>query len=238
MIYGRSFIFNVLYLIWTGVCSIFICLGGIFYGYRGANIFAAYNGKGIQVLLRVILGITSEVRGKENLPADGKYLVACKHQSTWETLNIQNLIKDPVVIFKKELIYIPIFGQAILLAGSIAIDRSQGKKALFQMIKGSKDKLAQGRPIFIYPEGTRSAPEKAGHYHAGIYFLYHTLKAPVVPIALNSGYFWPRRGFLKKPGHIIVEILPPIMPGLDRGKFMKTLEETIEKASQKLAPVQ
>jgi len=238
MIYLRSLIFNIAFMLWTGIVSIFICLAGLVAGPPGANRVAAFNGTGIQILLRTLVGITYEVRGKEHFPADGKYLIACKHQSTWETLYIQNLIKNPVVILKKELTYIPIFGQALILAGAIVIDRSEGKKSLFRMVKAAQKSLKQGCPIFIFPEGTRSSPGKSGQYRAGIYFLYHTLKAPVVPIALNSGYFWPRRGFLKKPGHIIVEVLPPIMPGLEKGEFMKTLEETIEEASQKLAPLQ
>ena len=105
------------------------------------------------------------------------------------------------------------------------------------MLEGAKRSLDNGRPVFIFPEGTRSAAGQAGKYRQGIYALYKALEVPVLPVALNSGYFWPRHGFLKKPGGtIILDILPPIEPGLPADEFMKTLENTIESATLTLAP--
>lgn len=237
-IFFKSFIFNVLFFIWLALCSIVAFILGIFIGYKAINRTAMYCAWGMEILMHKVIGITCEIRGKENIPSDllesGKYLVACKHQSLWETLYLHRIIKDPVIILKKELMYIPIFGQILKIAGSISIDRARGKKVIFQMIQGAQKSLEKGRPVFIFPEGTRSLPGGRGVYRPGIGALYDSLKVPVIPIAVNSGYFWPRRGFLKRPGKLVAHILRPIMPGLEVKEFMKTLEDTIEGAAAKL----
>jgi len=193
-------------------------------------------GEGVRFLMRWILNITVEIRGRENLPEDRPVIVACKHQSAWETTYIQNLAFNSAVILKRELVFIPIFGQVLLAAGAIQIDRSKGKSVLPELIKSAKKQMEGNRKIFIFPEGTRSMAGKPGRYKAGIFKLYEALNIPVVPMAHNAGYFWPRRGFLKKPGVIVVEILPQIEPGLPEVKFMKHLEKTIETSCAKIAP--
>ena len=192
--------------------------------------------KVIAFLLKHIVEITIEYRGRENIPDDGKFIVACKHQSAWETVSLHEFVNHPTVIMKKELLYIPIFGQVIYFSGAICIDRKKGKKVIPQMIEGAKKSFANNRPVFMFPEGTRGTPGVPGRYRHGIASLYGALDVPVLPIALNSGLFWPRREFLKKPGHLIVEFLPPIQPGLGERKFLKELANSIETAVEKITP--
>jgi len=178
-------------------------------------------------------GITWRVRGRERLPA-GPMLIAAKHQSTWETLAFVGIFPGAAIVLKRELLYIPIVGQAMARAGSIAVARSAGASALRGMVRDAKAAVADGRPILIFPEGTRTPVGGTLPYHAGIVALYRQLGVPVVPVALNSGLFWPRRKFLKRAGRIDVEILDPIPPGLDRDTFMATLRERIETATARL----
>lgn len=235
MIYIRSFFFNASFFLWTILCS-FYCFFMIPFGSLRVIKAARSWGEGVRYLMRWILNITVEIRGRENLPEDLAAIIACKHQSAWETTYIQNLAFNSAVILKRELVFIPIFGQVLLAAGAIQIDRSKGKSVLPELIKSAKKQLKGNRKVFIFPEGTRSAAGKPGKYKSGIFKLYEALNLPVVPIAHNAGYFWPRRGFLKKPGVIIVEILPQIDPGLAESKFMPLLEQTIETSCAKITP--
>jgi 1-acyl-sn-glycerol-3-phosphate acyltransferase len=232
----RSALFNSLFFIWVGLISITALTAAVFRGYRGITAVAEICGHGVRWLLKHTVGITVEFRGLEHVPKDGKFLVACKHQSAFETMILHNLVKNPTVIMKRELCFIPLFGQVLYFAGSILIDRNRGRSAIEQMLQGARRSLAQNRPVFIFPEGTRSPAGQAGKYRYGIVALYTKLQVPVLPIALNSGYFWPRRGFLKQPGHLIVEILPPILPGLTEAEFHSKLEEVIETACHRVAP--
>ncbi|OAN46565.1 acyl-phosphate glycerol 3-phosphate acyltransferase [Paramagnetospirillum marisnigri] len=188
---------------------------------------------GVQAGLRLIAGLSYELRGAENLPP-GPLLIAAKHQSAFETFVFHLLLNDPAFILKRELLWIPFFGWYLGRSGVIAIDRSAGTKALKAMVKGAEDAVAQGRPVIIFPEGTRAPPGEKLPYHTGIAMIYGALKVPVVPIALNSGLFWRRRGFLKKPGIITIEALPAIPPGMDRKAFMAELESRIETATDRL----
>ncbi len=183
--------------------------------------------------LRRISGLDFELRGRENLPT-GPFLVASKHQSVIETFIFHLLLNDPAYILKRELLWIPFFGWYLGKTGVIAIDRSAGTKALKAMVKGAEESVAAGRPVVIFPEGTRAAPGAKLPYHSGVAMLYGALKLPVIPIALNSGLFWRRRGFLKKPGTITIEALPAITPGMDRKAFMIELESRVETATDRL----
>ncbi|CUW37807.1 putative 1-acyl-sn-glycerol-3-phosphate acyltransferase [Magnetospirillum sp. XM-1] len=183
--------------------------------------------------LRVLAGLSWELRRAENLPS-GPFIVASKHQSAFETFVFHLLLGDPAYILKRELLWIPFFGWYLGKTGVIAIDRSAGTKALKAMVKGAEEAAALGRPVIIFPEGTRAAPGAKLPYHTGVAMLYGALKVPVVPIALNSGLFWRRRGFAKKPGTLTLEALPPIAPGMDRKAFMAELENRIETATDRL----
>jgi len=184
-------------------------------------------------LLRVIVGLDYRIVGAENRPK-GPAIIASKHQSAWETLAFVALLYDPVFIIKKELLSVPFFGWYARHAGMIAIDRKGGARALKQMMADARAAVASGRPLVIFPEGTRTAPGAPPRYQTGIAALYQMLAVPVVPAALNSGRFWGRRAFLKRPGTIVVEYLPPIAPGLAREAFMQRLESAIEGACKRL----
>ena len=167
-------------------------------------------------LLRAVAGIRHEVRGP--LPPPGS-IVAAKHQSAWETLVLAALLPDPVYVRR---------------AGQIAVDRQGGASALRRMVQGAKAALENGAQLVVFPEGTRTAPGERRPYHPGIAALYRETGAVVVPVALNSGRHWSRRGFRMRPGTIRLEFLEPIPPGMDRRAFMACLEERIEQACREI----
>lgn len=183
--------------------------------------------------LRTTCGLSHCVVGLENLPA-GPVIIACKHQSSWETLAFTLLFPDIAIVLKRELLFIPIVGWAMARAGNIAIARGDGAAALRGLVKQGRAAIAEGRSIVIFPEGTRVAPGDARPYHVGTAALYRQLNVPVVPVALNSGLFWGRRKWIKRPGTITLEVLSPIPPGLKRDAFMDTLRERIETATARL----
>jgi len=183
---------------------------------------------------RTILGLRYEVRGLENVPAQGSFIIAAKHQSAWETMKLHLIFHDPAVILKRELTWIPTWGWYAQKSRMIAVDRGARGRALTSMIENSRPVVAEGRPIVIFPQGTRVAPGKHINYRVGVGVLYDELKLPIVPVALNAGLYWPRRSFLKKPGTIVVEILPPIAPGLTRAQVMQELETRLEEATERL----
>jgi 1-acyl-sn-glycerol-3-phosphate acyltransferase len=183
--------------------------------------------------LRLTCRLTHRVTGRENLPA-GSVLIASKHQSTWETLAYTILFPDAAIVLKRELLFIPIVGWAMACAGNIAVARGDGASALRGLVKQARAVIADGRSIVIFPEGTRVAPGDERPYQVGVAALYRQLGVPVVPVALNSGVFWGRRKFIKWPGVIRMQILPPIAPGLSREAFLNTLRERIEGATKEL----
>lgn len=192
--------------------------------------------RGVMALLRATVGISYRVEGLENLPAR-PFIVASKHQSAFETFAFPLIVPDPAFVLKRELTWLPFFGWYLAKSGVIAIDRSAGAKALKSMVKGAQDARDEGRAIIIYPEGTRKAPGAKPAYHTGVAMLYGSLGLPVVPVALNSGVFWGKRAFTKQAGQVVVRILPPIPPGLDRKAFMARLETDIETATAELTGV-
>jgi 1-acyl-sn-glycerol-3-phosphate acyltransferase len=184
-------------------------------------------------LLRVVCGIGVEWRGLEKIPPGG-ILVAAKHHSTWETFALLTLFPDPTYVIKRELTWIPFFGWYAKHGGMIPVDRGAGKSALTGMTANARAALAQGRQIIIFPEGTRRAAGAEPKYKFGVAHLYAEAGVPCVPVALNSGLFWPRRRFLRFPGTIRVEFLDPIPPGLERNAFFAKLQEEIETATARL----
>lgn len=188
---------------------------------------------GLHWLLRRICGLDFEVTGREHLP-DGPCIVASKHQSAWDTIAMPVIFPDPAFVLKRELLRIPLFGLYLSKAGNLAVDRSGGAKALRRMIAAARPIVAEGRKIVIYPEGTRTAPGRRVAYRPGVAALYHQLRLPVVPVALDSGLYWPRRSILRRPGTIQVEIRPPIPAGLPRREFLRRLEDEIEDTSEAL----
>ncbi len=188
---------------------------------------------GVLAILAATTGLRHRVAGQENLPA-GAAIVAAKHQSAWETFALALILRDPAIVLKRELFWIPFYGWALARIGMIGIDRTAGARALRALTKATARRAAEGRPILVFPEGTRTAPGQRRPYHPGVYALYRALGVPVVPVALNSGLYWPRRKLVKRAGTIVVEFLPPIAPGLDRDAFMAELARRIEGATDRL----
>tara|TARA_Y100000588_G_scaffold394328_1_gene514208 strand:+ start:5685 stop:6212 length:528 start_codon:yes stop_codon:yes gene_type:complete len=163
-----------------------------------------------------------------------RVLVASKHQSAWETLALHLIFFDPAIVLKRELLRLPILGWFIAKVGMVPIDRSGGGVALKTMLMAARKWSDAGRPIIIFPQGTRVAIDESIKYHSGVFAVYKALNIPVVPVALNSGRFWPRQAFVKRPGVITVKLLDVIKPGLNRQEFMSTLESSIETATKEL----
>ena len=179
--------------------------------------------------LRVFARIDWQVRGAA---PKGGVLVASKHMSMWDTLALYIVLDDPAIVLKRELLFIPFYGWYLWKATAIAIDRSAGAEAVRRMTKSAMAVLDEGRPILIFPEGTRKKPGAAPDYKPGVAAIYGLLGAPCVPVALDSGRYWT--SFAKYPGTITLAFLEPIPPGLKRGPFMQTLEDRIESATNRL----
>jgi 1-acyl-sn-glycerol-3-phosphate acyltransferase len=177
-------------------------------------------------LLLGMIGITQTVCGDRNL--NRPVLYAVKHQSAWETIILSWLLAAPAFVLKRELLRLPIIGWFFLKTGCIPVDRSAGMRALREMRAAGQDLAKKDRSMLIFPQGTRVAPGADQPYEIGVFSLYQATGLPVVPVALNSGYVWPRNSWLKYPGRVTVAFLDPIEPGLDRKCFMAKLKKCIE----------
>jgi 1-acyl-sn-glycerol-3-phosphate acyltransferase len=232
VIFVRSIIYNVLFYL-NLVVLLIAAIATMLMPRWGILGMATLWGRVSNWLLRVVCGIKVEIRGAEKIPKGG-VLVAAKHQSTWETFALLYLFKDFTFILKQELTWIPLFGWFTIKGGMIPVNRGSGSQALTDMTDKARQKLREGRPIIIFPEGTRRPPGAEPRYKYGVARLYGELDVPCVPVALNSGLFWPRRSLLRLPGTIVVEVLDPIPPGLDPNTFFKRLQNTIETATARL----
>ena len=229
---ARSLLFNVLFFVTT---TLFVVIGSPLlltprsWAMAALKVHARFE----LFLLRVIVGTKIEVRGRENIP-EGACLVASKHQSAWETFALIPIFRDPALLMKRELFWIPVHGWFSYKFQMIPVDRDKGPAALRRMLREARKRIDDGREIIIFPEGTRRPPGAPPDYKTGIVLLYDALGVPCLPVALNSGLFWPRRSVLRRPGTIVVEILPPIPPGLPKAEFLRRLETVIEGASSRL----
>lgn len=230
----RSLLFNALYYA-NLLVHLIVALPTLVLPYPALRPFIRSYARTSLWLLRVVCGTKVSWRGTENIPP-GSSIVACKHQSAWETFALYAVLDDPIYVLKRELMWIPLFGWYMWKAGLIPIDRSAGMAALSRMTARAQRAIAAGRPrqLVIFPEGTRRAPGAGPSYKPGIVHLYARADLPCVPAALNSGLFWPRRSLVRLPGTIIVEFLPPIAPGFDRAGFLPRLQAAIEDASARL----
>ncbi len=184
-------------------------------------------------LLKHIAGTRMEVRGHERVP-QGACLVVSKHQSAWDTFALVPLFRDPAIVLKDELKWIPFYGWFCVKFEHILVKRDRAAAALKALVEAAKVRLAQDRQVVIFPEGTRRAPGAPPDYKPGYVALYEVLGVPCIPLALNSGVYWPRRSLMRFPGTIIVEFLEPIPPGLPRKAFKAELEKRLEEASNRL----
>jgi 1-acyl-sn-glycerol-3-phosphate acyltransferase len=233
VIYLRSTLYQILFLPWT----LILCVGYLPLLVAAPRLIVQHAARfwleGALWMQKYVLGLSFEVVGAEHLPKGGAILAA-KHQSAWETMVFHRLVGDPAFVLKRELLRLPLIGWYMRRTEQIPIDRASRGTALKQMLDKGKRAVAQGRSLVIFPEGTRQPTGHAGRYHSGVYKLYSALGVPVAPIALNSGLFWGRNAFLRYPGKITLQILPPIPPGLDREAFMSRLQHDIETATRAL----
>jgi 1-acyl-sn-glycerol-3-phosphate acyltransferase len=229
---ARSLLFNVLFYVTT---TLFVVLGSPLLLAPRSWAMAALkvHGRFELWLLKAIAGTKLEVRGAEKLPA-GPCLVASKHQSAWETFALIPQFRDPALLMKRELFWIPFHGWFSHKFQMIPVDRDKGPAALRRMLREARKRIADGREIIIFPEGTRRPPGAPPDYKTGVVLLYDALDVPCVPVALNSGLFWPRRSLMRRPGTIVVEFLDPIPPGLPKTAFLEQLTGAIETASNRL----
>ncbi len=231
----RSTIFNILFLIGSIILSfsvtIILPLPSKYTTYL-AKIWSCYS----LWILKHICKLDYKIKGIENIPHNTKVILASKHQSAWETIAYQKFFYPTVFMFKKELLFIPFFGLAIYKTGSIPVNRGHGTRKMIQdLSKKFKNRLTKSN-IIIFPEGTRTKPNAKPNYKSGLSLITDNLKdAYILPIAMNSGKFWPKSGFIKYPGTITLSILPPIKrENLSREDFQKLLINSIENEMQKI----
>jgi 1-acyl-sn-glycerol-3-phosphate acyltransferase len=229
----RSLAFNLAFFLWTALAMI-LFLPVLLMPYTSTYWFGRQWARVTLWLLKHLVGLDHRVVGLEHARR-GPAIYAAKHQSSWDTLIFALYLNLPAYVLKRELLFLPLFGLYLQKAGHIAVDRSAGAAALKKMLAAAKRRRDQGRDILIFPEGTRVAVGSHRPYQPGVAALYGQLGLPVVPVALNSGLYWGRRSFRKKPGTITLEFLPAIPPGLPRRAFMAELEKRMEAASLRLA---
>ena len=232
MIMARSFLYHIVYCIWAFLMC-FAFLPSLFLPFWASNLIARVWTRSIYFFLRFICKLTYRIEGMDIIPK-GPVIIASKHQSVWETLFFPYQLKRSTIILKKELFWLPFFGWYAKKYGAIGIKRSGGASTIRKLIKEARAHALDGRSIVIFPEGTRTQPGKIGVYHSGVAALYKNLKIPVVPVALNSGLYWPRRKLIRRAGVITLRFLPPIPPGLPRHEFMNRLQSDIEAAQEEL----
>lgn len=230
----RSLIFFVLQLVLTPIFSTLAIFTFPFSPLTRYRLISNY-AKTMIWLLRIVCGIRHEVLGMENIPKE-PCIVLCKHQSAWETLALQVIFPPQSWVLKRELLWLPFFGWGLAMTSPIAINRSDGKGAMKQLLKQGKQRLAQGFFVVIFPEGTRVPFGEKGKYKMGGALLAASSGAPVVPVAHNAGRLWGRNSFIKRPGVVtmsIGEVIPSA--GLKADEINTRTEAWIENEIQQLA---
>lgn len=224
MVYLRSFLFNSLFYLMTTLIVVLL-LPLLLLPRQVVWCVARLWGWSTSKLL-YICGIDHEITG--DMHADETVIYASKHQSAWETIVLYAVLKAPITVIKRELLFLPLIGFFFLRAGCIAVNRSGGMKALRELRASALRIRDNPRSILIFPQGTRVMPRTPHDYQIGVFTLYDTTGFTVIPIALDSGRVWPRNSWLKFPGGVRVRFLEPIKPGLTRKQFMSNLEHRIE----------
>ncbi len=235
-LFFRSLLFSMIMAISIVLYS-FVCVLALPLPFRFRfRMISAFTGAMLNIL-KMICHIDYHVQGLENIPKNRTGIVLSKHQSTWETFYLPTVFHDAAIILKRELLWIPFFGWGLAAANPIAINRSKKASAMDQIIKKGKACLEEGRWIIVFPEGTRIPYGKVGHYKAGGARLAVATGAPVIPIAHNAGRFWPKRGFIKKPGTVQM-VIGPLIETKDKtadqviAEVKDWIETTIKKIDQ------
>lgn len=236
VLFVRSALFNILF----ALANIVLCFGliwALLLPYQLSHKVIMFYFRSVHLLEKYILGLDYKVEGLENLPTSGSYIIAMKHQSLYETFKGFLIFGYIAIIMKKELGHIPFWGWYARKTRMIFVDRSARGKAVQSLLENAKPVVDSGRPILIYPQGTRTAVGEGVDirpYKQGVIRLYDRFRIPIVPVAMNSGLFWPKGSFLKKPGTVTFKILPPIQAGLKPQDALKELQVNLERESDLL----
>jgi 1-acyl-sn-glycerol-3-phosphate acyltransferase len=231
-IFLRSLIYNVLF--YLNLAFWIIVALPTFLMPRAALLTLARYWAGSSIwLLRIICNIRVEFRGVEKIP-NGPLIIASKHQSMWETFALLQFFDQPLFILKRELMWIPLFGWYVIKADMIGVNRSAGGRSLLRMVRRAGEQVRRGRQLIIFPEGTRRSVDAPPRYKPGVALIYADCGVACLPVALNSGLFWPRRTFMRYPGTMVVEFLDPLPPGLSRDQFLTRVSDVIEEATNRL----
>ena len=234
MLLARSIVFNaVFYAVLVGMMIVGIPV--LFGQPQTVRRYARAWANVSLTLLRLICGTTVDIREVAALPAGG-CMIASKHQSFLDILALLTVVPRFVFVLKRELMLLPLFGIYLRRAGMIPVDRARGRTVMGELTERVRVALAAGDQLIIFPEGTRRPPGAEPSYKSGVAHLYAGLDTPCVPVALNTGLFWPRRSLLRPPGTVRVDMLPIIPPGLGKAAFQSELQDTIEAASNRLLP--
>lgn len=233
LLWFRSIVFTIIFYVLTLVLSI-VFLPTLLLPRKYAVIFPIIWTKMTPKLLRLMCGIKINFKGLENLPKENGYILACKHQSALETLLFHAIIPNTFYVLKRELLLIPFAGWYATPTGCVAINRKGGGTAMRKMLNKVQKNLAKGMNLIIFPEGTRMKPGEKKPYSPGVALLYEQCNAPIIPVALNTGYCWPKNQTKKIPGTVTIEFLPAMPSGLHRRAFLTELQERIEEATDNL----
>ncbi|MDR1235811.1 MAG: 1-acyl-sn-glycerol-3-phosphate acyltransferase [Holosporaceae bacterium] len=235
MLLLRSIFFNIIFF--SVMTIVFIVGYPLRFAHEKSRIvfaFWKYLSRILGFVTAKIGGIKYVIENEHNILGEPA-IYAIRHESVWETLMLICRFREPIFVLKKELLDVPLFGVLSRKVGSVAVDRGNGgSKNLINALGKVRDSVAEGHPVIIFPEGTRMAHGKYVPLKKGIALFYQKTDCPVVPVVHNAGYFWPRRGFIKKPGVITVKFLDPIPPGLSKDEFMDRLNETFHSEIEKL----
>jgi 1-acyl-sn-glycerol-3-phosphate acyltransferase len=231
-IFLRSLIFNVLFYLLL-VFWLIVALPTFLMPRAALMTVARLWSRQSTWLLRVVCSTKVEYRGVEKIP-QGPLIVASKHQSMWETFGLLPFFDQPLYILKRELEWIPFFGWYLIKAGMIGVNRGAGGRALLKLVREAGEEVRRGRQLIIFPEGTRRPVDAPPSYKPGVAQMYTGSGVICLPVALNSGLFWPRRTFMRYPGTLVVEFLDPLPPGLSRDEFLARISTVIEDATRQL----
>jgi 1-acyl-sn-glycerol-3-phosphate acyltransferase len=231
-IFLRSLVYNVLFYALL-IFWLIVAIPTFVLPPRAFMAIAKAWGRSSISLMRVVCGTKVEYRGLEKIQP-GPLIVASKHQSFWETFALMQFFEMPLFIYKRELGWIPFFGWYLIKSKMVGIDRAAGGRTLLAMTRLAGVEVRRGRQLIIFPEGTRRPVDAPPDYKTGVAQIYVDCGVNCLPVALNSGLFWPRRTFLRYPGTLVVEFLDPLPPGLSRREFIARISTVIEDATNRI----
>ena len=230
----RNILFKIFFF--TGIVSICILfLPALILPQKITLIGGKIMGHWAKFCLKIFLSVKTNIIGKENIINNEKFFIACSHQSMFETFFLQTIFNSPIFILKKELLKIPIFGLYLKKIGSISIDRNKTTKKNLGFFDKILDSVNNSdRPLLIFPQGTRVLPSDRPKFKKGTARIYETLKVKCQPVAINSGFVWPKNKSLSSNKTISISILKPINPGLNKNDFLNVLENNIYSELDKI----